>query len=1102
MTRLVLLALLAGSPTEVIATMSAHDATGTPPAPTYLRCEYLVNPLGVDETAPRLSWVNTDPRRGAAQTAYQILVADDPDQLAAGTGNLWDTGKTASGESLHITYAGAPLASRVAVWWQVRIWDQDDQPSPWSAPARWTMGLLNEQNWQAKWIGDDVTPPPMQLPRNGYHSEVAATPDAGKWLQIDLGAPATIDAVRLFPARPYNWREDAPGFLFPQRFRVEVSANADMSQATTIVDQTADDIANPGTEPQTYGCPPTTGRYVRLFVTTLRQRDPNEFGLALAEMQVLAAGQNVAAGKPVTASDNVEHHGWSTRYLVDDDLVSHGPGNVDPLTPPLLRKTFAVAGDAPIRRATLYATALGLYETRINGQRVGDRMLAPEWTDYHQRVQYQTYDVTKLLRPGDNVIGALLGDGWYAGRIGLAFIVPDGPPRALYGRQPRFLAQLEIERADGSIETIATDESWRFTSDGPIRTADILDGETYDARLDPAGWDAPGFDDAAWRPASVFTPEVGRLVAQPNEPIRILHEIHPISVREQAPGTYIFDLGQNMVGWCRLRVRGAAGDEFTLRHAEVLNPDGTLYTANLRSAAQTDRFILRGDGLETFTPHFTYHGFRYVSVEGLSKPPTDETLTGLVLHSSSPEVGEFACSDPMLNKLRENILWTQRANLYSAPTDCPQRDERLGWMGDILAFAQTGCFNMDLAAFFNKWLADVRDAQTADGRFPDFAPHPYDPAARFSGVPAWGDAGVFVPWCAWLNYGDRRLLAEHFDAARRWVDWIESQNPDLLWTRQRHHDYGDWLNADTLRLENWPRHGAEMPKEVFATAFFARSTQIVADMAAVLGRDDLAKHYAALAGDIRAAFNQAYVDADGHIKGDTQAGYAIALHFDLLPEALRPAATRYMLAGFDRYEGLISTGFHSTICLMNELTRREHTDRAYQLINERRMPSWGYAIDHGATTVWERWDGYVEGRGFQDPGMNSFSHYAIGSVGEWMVRTIIGINPDPAAPAYKHTLIRPVPGGGLTWARGAYDSAYGRITCAWRIDRGNLSLDVTIPANTTATIRVPTADPAGVTENGQPLAAGNGIGAVRPADGAVECDVAAGVYHFQAPWND
>ena len=903
-------------------------------APMHLRCEYLANPAGIDVPSPRLSWQMNDGRRGAAQFAYQILVADEAAKLEQGVGNLWDTGKVVSDTSIQIAYAGPALSSRAKAYWKVRVWDQDDRPSPWSEAATWSMGLLSPVDWQAKWVGD-------------------------------------------------------------------------------------------------------------------------------------AAGDDVPVSKPLPAV--------------------------------MLRKEFEPKEAAgKIKQATAYVSALGWYELSINGTRVGDRALVPDWTDYKQRVQHQTYDVTKLLSGKKNALGVWLADGWYAGRLGLSGIVPNGPTRAIYGRKPMLLVQLEIEYADGSRQTIVTDDTWKTTNEGPIRMADLLDGETYDARREMPGWDKPGFDDSSWRAAAIGDAGGAKLVAQMNEPIRIMDFLEPVAVTSPKNGVYVFDMGQNMVGWCQVKAHGSAGQEIALRFAEVLNPDGTIYTDNLRSAKQTDRYTFRGDGNKSWAPRFTYHGFRYVEVTGLTYFPKPDMLTGFVLHSGTPTAGHFECSSVLLNKLMHNIVWTQMANTPSVPTDCPQRDERCGWTGDILAFAQSACFNMNMAAFYGKWLTDMRDAQTVDGRYPDFAPHPYDPEVRFSGVPAWGDAGVHVAWCDYVNYGDKRLLGQHFDSARRWVDWIHANNPDLLWKNKRGNDYGDWLNADTLKLEGWPQEGAAMPKEAFATAFFARSTQIVSQMATVLGKDAEARKYANLADDIKAAFDAAYVQPDGRMLGETQAGYAIALDFNLLPDALCEKAVKYMIDCFDRYNGNISTGFHSTICLMRELTRAGRSDEAYRLINNRTMPSWGYAIDHGATTIWERWDGYVEGRGFQNPGMNSFSHYAIGSVGEWMYRTILGINPDPAAPAYKHFVLRPQPGGGLTWARGAYESMYGRIESSWKIEGGKATFDFVVPANTQATVYIPTTDAAGVKEGDRPADKATGVQFLRMEDGATVYRVGAGTYRFTA----
>jgi alpha-L-rhamnosidase len=787
---------------------------------------------------------------------------------------------------------------------------------------------------------------------------------------------------------------------------------------------------------------------------------------------------------------------WGGAKWIGDPTPAPKEG-FDQLPAPMLRKEFSTGKNRNIVSATVSATALGVYQLHINGHRVGENALAPEWTDYTKRIQYQTYDVTSLVRDGQNCIGAILGDGWYAGKIGLAWVVPKGPPRAIYGRLPRLLCRLDVKYADGTETTVVSDDSWRSTLDGPIRTNDVLDGETFDARRALAGWDAPGFDAAAWKPAVVVDAPSAKLVAQPNEPISVTRELKAIAVSEPKPGVYVVDMGQNMVGWCRARLRGKAGATITLRHAEMLNPDGTIYTTNLRNAGQTDRYTPRSDGEETYEPRFTYHGFRYVEITGLAGKPAIDAIVGRVANSAAPEVGTFECSDKMVNRLWQNILWTQRGNIVGVPTDCPQRDERCGWMGDILAFAPTACFNMDMAAFLTKWVPDTRDAQTADGRFADFSPQPYDPNVRFSSVPAWGDAGVFVPWVAYQTYGDTRMLAEQYPAAVKWVEYIHAKNPELLWTNSRGNDYGDWLNADTLKLQGWPAKGAEVPKHVFATMFFYRSTQIVSGIARVLGKVEEAKKYGELAAAIREAFVKAYVSPEGMLEGDTQAGYALALHFGLIPESLQRTATDRMIERFKPYDGQISTGFHSTLPLMDQLSARGHNEDAYRLLLNRKMPSWGYEVDHGATTVWERWDGWVEGRGFQDPGMNSFAHYAIGAVGEWMYSSMLGIR--AAAPGYGLISIEPHPGPGITWAKGTYHSIRGPIACGWEQSDAGLKVHVSIPPNTMANVTLPVRAATVVLVDGKPLGAVPAVTVLPNTSDRVSLRIGSGTYDFTAP---
>jgi alpha-L-rhamnosidase len=897
-----------------------------------LRCEYRVDPVGLDVAQPRLSWILLAQERGQKQGAYQILVASSAETLEHNKGDLWDSRKVSSDQSSQVMYTGKALSSRLRAWWKVRVWDKSGFSTPWSAAARWEMGLLNRSDWRASWIADSVS------------------------------------------------------------------------------------ITNHASSGSGSGALPAT----------------------------------------------------------------------------MLRKEFNVSN--PIRRATVYATSLGVYELRLNGQRVGEQLLASEWTSYNKRVQYQTYDVTRLIRARVNAIGATLGEGWYAGRLMAV-------GRFAYGTSPRLLLQLELELADGTRQIITSDDSWRSSTDGPIRSAGIYDGETYEATREIAGWDMPGFEDTAWQPVKALPLDSRQLVWQRNEPIQVELELPCLKVTEPKRGQYVFDFGQNMVGWCRFHGQGSKGNTIRFRHGEMLNEDGTLYTANLRGAPQEDRYTPSADGEFIFEPHFTYHGFRFIEVTGLTEPPTTNAAFGRVFHSSSPQVGRFECSDASLNQLMHNVLWTERANLMSSPNDCPQRDERFGWMGDIQAFAQTAVFNLDLAAFFSKWTQDIRDDQGDDGRFPDFAPHPGDPNKQFSGVPAWGDAGVIVPWRAYQNYGDIQLLAANFESARRWVDYIHQLNPDLIWERGRNNDYNDWLNGDWIKQAGWPTNGAAVPKELFATAFFAHSTDLVARMADVLHRSEEAKQYRDLFEKIKEAFNRKFVGPDGRLDGDTQGGYTLALNFDLLPTEMRPSAAQHLVKDIHRYGDHLSTGIQTTHRALLELTRYGYENLAWQLVTNRTFPSWLYMIDNGATTIWERWDGYVKGRGFQDPGMNSFNHWAFGAVGEWVWRNVIGLNPDDAHPGWKHFVVAPRPGGGVTWAKGEYDSIHGRISSNWNLDGSRFVLGVTIPANTTATVIIPATKAHGITVNGQPSAKAEGARLVRFEGGRAVVELESGVYQFSSTFS-
>lgn len=779
---------------------------------------------------------------------------------------------------------------------------------------------------------------------------------------------------------------------------------------------------------------------------------------------------------------------WQAEWIGPAETLPAGEKMAAPS--PFLRCAFTLNSRA--QHATLYATALGVYEVHLNGQRAAANVLAPEWTDYHQRLQVQAHDVTSLLQPGENVIGAVLAPGWYAGRIGMF-------GTRLYGDRLGLLCQLMIETSDGKQELICSSAGWRYTIAGPIRRADIIDGETVDARLDLGAWSQPGYDDAVWHHVQVLPPVKAKLVGQPCEPIRVTQTISPTAISEPQPGRVVVDFGQNLVGRCRLLVRASEGTRIEMRHGEMLAADGTLYTENLRGDFQRDVFVSAGKGKERFQPSFTYHGFRYVELTGLPELPKPDHLKAHVMHSALAVAGDFACSDVRLNRLMHNIVWGLRGNLYGIPTDCPQRNERLGWTGDILVFAQSACFLMNMAAFLTKWLQDMRDAQMPDGRFPDIAPNPVREQERpFLGAPGWGDAGVVVPWRLFENYGDRRVLEQQYEAGCRWVEFIRRANPDLIWEHQRGNDYGDWLNGDAVELDGWPKKGAEADKSLVATAFFAQSTRILQRMAAVLGRDAEMRRHAESWQAIRRAFQQRFLDSDGRLQDGSQAACALALYYDLVADRQRPAVFAQLLQALERYDFRLATGFHTTLPLMQELVRGGRSDLAYRLLLNKTPPSWLYMLAQGATTVWERWDSFVAGRGMQNPEMNSFNHYTLGAVAEWMYQHIAGLQLDPDYPGWQRFRIAPQPGGGLTWVRACHHAIPGTIASAWRLDNDKIVLEVTIPPNTEAAVVVPTREPDSVREGELPAAEAEGVGGVVVREDGVEIAVAAGSYHFIA----
>ncbi len=953
-----------------VLTMLAAPSGYATMSPVALRCEYRVEPLGIDEAQPRLTWRLESEARGARQVAYQLVVASSRERLERGPADLWDTGKVMSDDTVNIAYAGKPLRSRQQCFWKVRSWDQDGKTTKWSAVSSWSMGLLMPEDWKASYITcKDTTP---------VHKD-----------------PTTL---ALPSARQY-----------------------------------------------------------RTEFTTRKE----------------------------------------------------------------------------IKRATLYATALGIYELHLNGKRVGDAWFAPGWTDYHQRAYYQTYDVTQQMKSGTNALGAWVADGWYSGYLGFGLLTGIGTEkigRYTYGKTPAIMAQLEVEYADGSAQSVITDNTWKTTGAGPIQEADFLMGEFYDARKAMPGWTKSGFDDSAWEtalrgdetgkvPATFYefvNPGPGEelavkgrpvdlgfkrppvLQAFPGVPVRAIEEIKPIAITSPTNGVYIFNLGQNFAGVARLKVKGPAGTTVQIRYGEMLYPDGRLMTENLRKARAIDHYVLRGDkNGEIYVPRFTFHGFQYVELSGYPGRPGPEAVTGIVLHSDIPFASDFVCSDPVPSRLFQNIRWTQRANFVDLPTDCPQRDERFGWTGDAQVYVRAATYNADVGAFYTKWLRELMESQRPSGTFPGYAPYPFQHGWDFG--TAWCDAGVICPWTLWQAYGDTRIIERCWSPMAKFLDWRKQTSKDWLGVSHG-NDWGDWLSF-----------GGKTPLEYIDTAYFFLTSKLMAQMAHAVGKDKEEAQYRDWQQNIQSAFNRKYVKADGSLAVDTQTAYALAMFVGLVPENFQSRASdilanKILSAGRGDNSG-ITTGFIGTRPLLPVLSATGHHDLAGQLIQSHKFPSWGYEIEQGATTIWERWNSYTKGQGFggdQNASMNSFSHYAFGAVGEWMFFQLAGIDSD--TPGYKHIVLRPTPqtpGSNperktIDWVKAHYDCIQGRIVSQWKLANGVFDLEATIPANTTATVYLPAASVESVREGGKPIAAVKGVEFVRMEKGRAVLKVGAGRYRFTA----
>jgi alpha-L-rhamnosidase len=1009
---------------------------------TYLRCEYLIDPPGIDSPNPRLSWIleTSDPDvKGEEQTAYQIAVSSTKEKLKDSIADFWDTGKIISNASNQIEYNGKELKSRDECWWKVRIWNKKDEVTEWSDPAKWKMGLLSKSDWKAKWIGYDE-----------YEKEE----EKKEKLEFVAGEDKWI----WYPLDKTEYKKGRGKYFFRKIFEIKNVDNISSAEILITADESSllylngkkinesDNYIFSWTRPKKINIKPFLNQEKNILSVECLNTYLEKPGLAVRLFLQYNNGEKqlIVTDKYWKASNKL-NDGWGKIEFNDGDwidsevvaVMGEKPWHV-PKTklflppPPYLRKEFEIK--KKIKSAHVFISSLGLHKLYINGKSVSDDRLTPGWTNYNKRVYYNTYDVKEYLKnEKNNCLGIILADGWYSGYIGWE------KRREYYGKNPRTLLQLEIEYEDGTNETIVTDESWKAFC-GSITEADLLMGETYDAKKEKLldGWNNINFKNKDWNKAEVsdeinIVPE-----SYPAKPIRKRKELKPLSINSPAKGTYIFDFGQNFAGSVQLKIDGRKTDKIVLRFGEMLDADGNLYTTNIRMARATDTYLTKGEKEEIWEPLFTYHGFRYVEITGYPEKPVTEILTAIAFHSDIPVTGSFECSNEKLNRLYDSIFWSQRSNFMDIPTDCPQRDERLGWTADAVDFIRTASFNMDTSLFYTKWLRDLNDAQEENGAYPAIAPKPdLGVGPLYSGAAGFADSGIITPYFLYKYYGDIKILQRYYENMMKFMEYLEMNK-----YKRPGNGYGDWLSVN-----------ADTPQELIDAAFFAYDAKLMSEISFLLNKPAEVGRFKILNQEVKNYFQENFVNKDGSIKCGTQTAYSLAIYFGLLNKETEIKSFEFLVRDIEERDYHISTGFIGLSYLFPVLTKFGRGDIVYKLLLNESFPSWLNMLNNGATTMWERWDSWTPDKGFFDPLMNSFNHTSLGVIGEWFYSGIGGIIPEE--PGFKRFIVNPMVGGDLNFAKVNYFSIYGKISSEWKIEDDKFSLKVEIPVNTSAKIFLP-----------------------------------------------
>ncbi|RYX82427.1 alpha-rhamnosidase [bacterium] len=1036
--------------------------------PTKLKCEYRSNPQGIDVKQPRLQWQVQAQERDQSQTGYQILVASSQEQLKADHGDLWDSGRISSDETTNIQYAGKTLQSGEQCFWKVKVWDGKGKVSDWSPPAVWSIGLLENKDWQGNWIGRETPEKTNDL-------------DGAQWIWFPEGNPV---ASAPSGARYFRRVFELPINSLIRAATIEVTAD---NEFQLFVNGREVGGSNDWMKPGKFDIGPLLKAGKNVLAVEARNIDQSPAGMVGKLKVTFAAGNDVTLttdGNWKTAT--APEAGWNSmgfndsKWLAGKILGAYGMepwGNLAGSNLPAryLRREFTVK--PKIARATAYICGLGLFELYINGRKIGDDVLAPALSQFSKRAFYRTFDITEQLRRGSNAVGVTLGNGRYwAPR----------PPQLGY---PKLQLQMDIDYADGTKQHVVSDKAWKLTTAGPIRWNNEYDGEEYDARMEMPGWSMPGFNDTKWQSVQVVEPGPPVLSAQIGEPIKVMETIRPAKLTNPKPGIYVYDMGQNMGGWCRLKASGPPGTPVKLRYAETINPDGTLLTANLRTAKATDIYTLKGTGEETYEPHFTHHGFRYVEVSGFPGKPGINALEGKVVYDAVPKAGDFSTSNPLLNQLYHNIYWTTRNDYRSIPTDLP-RDERQGWLGDRQEVSKGETYMFDVDLIYAQWLVAIRDAQREDGSVSDVCPA-YWPLYNDGTV--WASTYIIVPHMMYDQYGDIGILTQHYDSMKKWCDYMTKFLEKDIMPR---NTYGDWCvppKSPTEIHSSDPSAATAGP--LLSTAIFYHDLRLMARSARLLGKAVDANNFEVLALRLKAAFNHEFYKPElGYYDNGTQTSCVLPLAFGMVPEENRAKVFGHLVKKITvDSNNHLATGLVGGHYLLRVLSDNGRTDLAYKLATQTTYPSWGYMASKGATTIWELWNGDTAA-----PDMNSANIVMlIGDLNIWFHEYLGGIRPDMGTPGFKKIIIKPEIVDGLDWVKENYDSIHGRISSTWNKSVGKLDLQITIPANTTATVYLPTTDAKSITESGRALTKIDGLKSTKIEADRVVLKIGSGNYRFK-----